>query len=1512
MPPTQHAAHPYARIAGLAALAIAIVALGIAFLPAIARVAIVAGLASMTGLHVTFGTLHVGFRDVVASRIHVENAAHETIADVASATLRYSLRDLLPGSAHAFGLTGFDVEGAHLVITRHRDGTLNLPLPKAGSGSAPAAPFVFTGRVRDASLDVYDFTQPRGAAQHLAIAGIAADLAIATNARSRYHASLTYLQDGRRYPIAGNGDVDVASGFGLQRWHSAALPIARLANVALDTPRLRFADGRLRDFDATIVSLPSANGGLAQHVSAGAMLERGRIAVGGLAKPVRDLHGRLAVYGNGLLLDGVTATLAGLPMRFDGGVYDTSAPRVHVTMSTRGDLAALRSVLPQSARLPLHGPVRLDVVAEGAAAKPLVEIALQSPHASYAGYAVSKTSALLAFDGSDVDLIGFHTRYGGVDAIARGRLGTHAGAGSVEMVAGFDAPSTAVPYADTLLPGLPLHGVVLATGDRPSLVTARGVLYGAGRGATLASAFDLRSDGVGTIGPLRARRQGATLYVIAGADRPHRTYDAYVRAKNWRIALPRVAGTLDSNVAARLQGSTLHAAGLAQLTGVRSAFGDVARVRVRLGRTPNSEVAAGVSARGIGDAGGVAAAVVAFDRGTLHVDDAAVAAGGNFADVRGNVRGVSGGAPRYDLWTTLDSADLAALTSFVRPSAANLVEGSAQAHLHVGGSGAAPSIRGNAAIPEGAFNGLAFHDLHATVNGTPSSIAVSGGSVTVGSTGVAFDAEASRSSQRIAVDAPHADLADFNDFFDAGDMLGGEGAVRAGVSLANGTVVATEGSAGLHDASLRGFDFGATDAAWRGSARRIATTLAVRGPFGRVSASGTVGLSGDVDLVAHARGLDVSRWSALTGAGIPISGVADADLTANGRYPNLDATLNATVAHASAGRVPIDRITLAANVRDGRGRIQSATLTMPHASVTGAGTFGMHPDDALDVAFHATSPNVAALAAMALGKTFDAAGALDTTLHVRGTPRNPALDDTFVLADARYGKLAVPRLVGNVHADERSVSLVSGEADLRKGRVTGRATVPIRAMPFALDPHGGPVSAQLVADDVEASNVADLLPKGTAITGRIDGRVDVRGNLRAPQLHGRLTLAQGSFSGPQERVPITNLAGTLAFSGTTVRLQDAGAQAGGGSITADGSATIPNVRDLGRLAMALNLHARSARLDLPQYVKGRFDGDVALTRAPERRALLSGTVTLDSARIPVTALYNPKGGNAPAAPLPLGINVHAAVGRDVRVVSPNVDVGIAGSIHAFGSLADPHLAGTIASTGGTVNFFRDFRVQRATVTFDPSSGIIPDVDATATTFIPNPETNVALRVTGPATNLNVAFASDPSYDRQQILGLLVNAQSLGAVQGVAATGGGSFSASSAVTNLAAGQLDTLFTRNLLEPLSVALGGGLGLENLQLTTDIQGGLGINAVKALGRNVSFVFTDTFNQARRQSWSLDVHPSDRTQLEFTAYSSQGSHLLGFTPFLVQGLNAPSAATIPLDTGANGVDLKIGRKFP
>jgi hypothetical protein len=1445
---------------------------------------------------------------------------------VGSFTLRYALRDLLPGGSRMFGLVGFDVRDAHIVVIRHHDGTLNVPLPKQQVAGKPSStPYIFTGRVRNASVDVYDLAQGTGPAHHLILRDVFADLDVATNARTRYRAGLDYVEDGRTFPLSGNGDVSVADGAGLQHWSVSRVPIARLVNTALNTPALRLRTGWLRDVDARIASVPAGDGALAEYASATARLDGAQIALAGLSKPVRGLNGRVAVYGDGLLFENLKATLAGLPIHVGGGIFGLSSPRAHITISGRGDARSIRTALTQTAGLQVSGPLQLDVAVEGAATKPLVLIGVRSPRIAYGAYAFDHTNGLMAFDGHEVDVVDLRARYGSIGISSHGRLGLRPQSRAVNLLAAVDAPANALPYANAI-GAMPLHVTVLATGDRLTQVDARGFAFGAANGTRVAGTFDVNSRGIGTVGPLRVDGPRQSLYVIAALNRPRNALDAFVAASNLHLAStsapalpglalpapPRFSATIDSRVAASLNGKQLTMSGIANLRDVRTQAANVARAHLVFGRSAHTPLRLAADASGIGALGAVATAMISYENGSVHIDDAAAASRGSFVDARGYVAAVASGTPRYDLWTNVHSVDLASLAALAQPRVAGLIEGSAEARLHVSGAGTAPAIEGTLALPEGAVNGLAFHDLRTSVSGTAASLSFANGSVGVGSTDVAFAAVVGTASQRVSVASARADLADFNDFFDAGDMLGGQGRLRADVATSGGALVATNGEVGLHDAKLRSFDIGAANALWHSSGNRIDTSLAFGGPSGRVSASGSLGLTGDVDLVAHARNIDLARWLPMAGFVAPITGIAQADVAAVGRYPNFDSRLNARIASGSVGRVPVSQFTIAATTRDGRGRVIDSNLMVPHARVSGSGTFGLRPNDALGLTFHATTPNVAELANTVTGKKFDAAGSLDTTLRVTGTRLHPTLTDAFTLANARYGKFDVPRAVGRVRADERAVTVSSSEIDLRKGRVEARARVPISLMPFQIDPHDRPVSATLIADDVEASNVVDLLPKDTKLSGRIDGRVDLSGTVRAPKLGGMMTFAKGSLSGPQERVPITDATAQLVFSGTTVRVQNVHADAGGGTIEADGVAKIPDVHDLAHASVALNLRARNARVDLPQYLKGRFNGDVHLTRTAGARPVLGGTIAIDSARIPMTALYNPKASNAaPIAPPDLGMDMHVLVNRDVRVVSSNVDVGATGALHVMGTLAAPQLAGSFTSTGGTVNFFREFAIENATVSFDPNGGISPDVDAAATTFITNPDTNVALRVTGPATHLDLALASDPTYDREQILGLLVNAQSFGAVHGVQTSGSSPFSTSSAVSNLAAGQLNTIFTRNLLEPLSLAVGGSLGLQNLQITNDVQSGLGLNAVKAFGKNMNFVFADTFNEPRRESWSLQAHPSDRTQFELTAYSSQDTNL-GYQPFLLNRLDMGNAATIPLDTGTNGVDLKVQRKFP
>jgi hypothetical protein len=215
------------------------------------------------------------------------------------------------------------------------------------------------------------------------------------------------------------------------------------------------------------------------------------------------------------------------------------------------------------------------------------------------------------------------------------------------------------------------------------------------------------------------------------------------------------------------------------------------------------------------------------------------------------------------------------------------------------------------------------------------------------------------------------------------------------------------------------------------------------------------------------------------------------------------------------------------------------------------------------------------------------------------------------------------------------------------------------------------------------------------------------------------------------------------------------------------------------------------------------------------------------------------------------------------------------------------------------------------VTFEADNGVIPYVDATATTTVSDPQTDVTLHVTGEATHLNVDLESDPNYSREQILGLLVGVQALGAVSGVAAANGGA--QQNPFQALASGELGNLLTQNILEPFSSQLGGAVGLENLAINyTPGGGGLGIGAQKKIFKNVNAVFAQSFNYPQRESIGLIASPNDATALQLSFFSQPESNRFDTFQgaYNLQSTNQSLTSVQPA-TGSNGFALSIQRKF-
>jgi autotransporter translocation and assembly factor TamB len=1531
--------HVAAAIAALAALAFW-------QWPTLSRLAITTLVTSAARVRLSFGAMTLTPDRAVFQNVRVTSFGGEPIATIVRLVVTYDLRELLPGGKRLYGLESVEADSPHLVIVRHADGTYNVPIPKLpAKTTAKQRPLVLSASIRGGSIEITNESANAAPNQrHLYVGAIEGDANISSSARSTYRVGLRYGERlDRLYPVRGRGEIDPRRGYVDQHWTAAAIPIASAVNLVVNSPSLHLDAGVLRDIDVRNFALPDADaGGLHPHLAASATLDGGRLSIAGLFVPVESVRGPVDVYDDGLTTRSLVARVAGIAVRLSGGIYDLKDPHLRITIRGAGDLTQLRTAFAQARHLPMRGPLSFGLLVEGRATKPLAWIDLRSATITYASEPLARVGGLVAFDGREADVIGMDGRYRGVAFSARGRIALARQRNAIELILGAHAPSGAIPYAGALLPQMTIEGVALATASDPKAIAVSGILSGRGA-ARLDGIFNVNARGNGAIGPLYVRQQNGSLYARIALDRSRALAVGLARVRDFSVpfahasvdatlfggearsslgtdAIARVRtafGTVAANGSVALRGGALEG-GISGRAGGEGSFGAEIAGTPQSPRIGGTLVVAGGSYRHF-DVNGNAA--MTYADGTLQLRDTAVALGPLFVAAAGTITNVIPNGtftPRYDLVTELHSSNVSALVAQVRPHEAALVQGSIDAHLHVRGTGSRPSFAGVSSLPEGSVNGLSFRYFRGAVSGDRDELSMIGGRVTVASTHVTLGGSAKTSGRAsVNVRAPYADLSDFNDFFDRGDTFAGTGSLSLHARTRGTQILASNGSAFFAGARYHQLELGTVAATWRSTGDSIDTNVSLGGVTGSLHLAGSVApRTMSAAVRAQSSNVDLATWLPMLGMDAPITGRLNAQATLAGRYPEIALTLHAALSKGTVGRLPIDRFDVRASASRGRGTIESAVLDVPSLATQASGSFGLRSGDQLALVAHSTSSNIGAFLNEATGKDFGLNAALDSTLRLTGTRAHPQIGDTLVLQALRYGNLTIPRVAAAIGFHRESVTVSDGEIDLTRGKAIFSAKVPIRFLGSRVAAGSGPIAASLRASGIELANFLALLPKGTQMNGRIDGDIVAGGRLDAPQLGGSLTLRDGSFNGPVERSPITGIVADLGFSGTSASLQSR-ATVGGGSLTAQATARLGSMRDPSSSAFDLQVRATKARLDLPAYFQGVLNGNVAAVRENSPLAQVSGDVALSDARIPLTAFLNMKGGGQSQKALSdiAFSSLRIAAGKNVRVQNANVDVGATGDVTLGGTLKTPTLDGSFRSTGGSLSFYRTFNLESGTVTFERSSGAIPDVDAVATTFVANPPTAVKLHVTGPVTNMNLAFMSQPSYSREQILGLLVGAQQFGAVRGINTTGP-SASIGSAAQQFALGQVNTLFAQAMLQPLSASLANALGFTTVQITTDIQTGLGINAVKALGKNVNAIFAQSFGYPSTQAITLEVQPDPATGLRLTWYTSTGATLFALQqqplPVANNVLNLSPWTQLPPPTGTNGITFSYVRKFP
>jgi hypothetical protein len=338
--------------------------------------------------------------------------------------------------------------------------------------------------------------------------------------------------------------------------------------------------------------------------------------------------------------------------------------------------------------------------------------------------------------------------------------------------------------------------------------------------------------------------------------------------------------------------------------------------------------------------------------------------------------------------------------------------------------------------------------------------------------------------------------------------------------------------------------------------------------------------------------------------------------------------------------------------------------------------------------------------------------------------------------------------------------------------------------------------------------------------------------------------------------------------------------------------------------------------------------------------------------IPVSAVYGAEaagGAPEPAAPwLDPALDLQIVAGNNVRLRSSIVDIGIAGSVDAAGTLRIPALDGAFVATDGTISSYNHlFRIIDATVAFDPADGAVPTVQARASARVQNPDPDPSRNIAGSATiyvtvsgtadrnNLQVTYSSDPAYSQEQIVGLLLDLPallkavnfSLNAGPGAPVLRGApgetnvllppgvtpqqlsALSFNEEVFSLLNGQ----FAQRALTPVERIFKQALGLSDVEFTVDYGGGIGYSLRRQIGKRDFYAFlSQTVTYPGRVNVGFELTPKPYESVNFSFYAQNGvtSLITNATPGeeLYQGGRLTSVQ--PLGNRA-GVSLSLTRRF-
>ncbi|MHB8197512.1 MAG: translocation/assembly module TamB domain-containing protein [Vulcanimicrobiaceae bacterium] len=500
-------------------------------------------------------TIRVASVQLTSSRLLVRDVrvtrGRTPILTLPRLDMHYTLRGLLPGSGHRFGLTDVVLDRPRLRIVRSRNGSYDIPVPSAipAGPSAPkrpnGVPFRLRLQVLDGSLEVDDHTRLDPAARRITLSEINLRAGIDSVGRTTYMATARFRRpSGGRLRAAGT--IDRRLGYARNRLVADRVPLQALVNYAINSSAVRIEGGQ-----ATHLLLRSDALGVKPHapidylLSGSVDVSGARLALDALARPIDGFTARIHLVDNAIFSRHIDADIAGVPVRANGAVFGRATPQFRLAMAATGNLGQLKTAFAFTQTRPLHGRVHLRALLEGPVDAPVLLIAARASQARYAHYPLRDVVAHAAVSNNVVTLWPAQARFDGVPVVARGAflLGAHL---RTHLALRAAAPARRFPYVAQVL-HRPRVSIEATAKGLDGAFDVHGTLFAAN--ATAAGAlFSFDGKGRGSVGPFYLRSPKGFIEGGYRLDRPAGSSALWLDARHLALHAPAGVPMLDAGL----------------------------------------------------------------------------------------------------------------------------------------------------------------------------------------------------------------------------------------------------------------------------------------------------------------------------------------------------------------------------------------------------------------------------------------------------------------------------------------------------------------------------------------------------------------------------------------------------------------------------------------------------------------------------------------------------------------------------------------------------------------------------------------------------------------------------------------------------------------------------------------------------------------------------------------------------------------------------------------------------